>query len=210
MPFLPGTAARASLMRSYHSLLILPLLALAFAACAPPRAAMKSGAVDASAATADPSFRLDSLAALSSGNYIHLYIGPCFGRCEGYVSIYRESPATFYVYDAEGWRYDEVARIDLLRRLRAPMNDEDADAILRLARDAGVIDLVNDSTRMITDQPSIWVRARLDGKMVKVDDAYLGGKLYSDNERARYNDYAKIRSVLFDPLNTAKASAPGH
>ncbi|MEP7220406.1 MAG: hypothetical protein ABI876_15890, partial [Bacteroidota bacterium] len=78
-------------MKAYHSLLILPFLALAFAACAPSRAAMKSGAVDAAAMEADPSARLDSLAALSSGNYIHLYIGPCFGRCEGYVSIYRQS-----------------------------------------------------------------------------------------------------------------------
>lgn len=149
--------------------------------------------------------RLDSLAALSQGDYIHLQVSPCFGKCDGYVSIFRESPAKYYIYEGEGWLYNEFDRGDILYRLRKPIANNLADELFRKASDGGIMKLVNDTTMLMTDLPYIWVRARIGGRTLAIDHAYLGGELYApkDGNESLNDVYTRLRVILFTPLFTS-------
>lgn len=181
------------------------LALLLFAGCASSRqASLKQGAAPAGSAPsgAEVSARLDSLAALSQGDYIHLQVGPCFGKCDGYVSIFRESPAKYYIYEGEGWLYNEFDRDVVLYRLRKPVASDMAEEIFRLAGEKGIMKLENDTTYLMTDQSFIWVRARIGGRTLAVDNAYLGGEKYAGLEgKEKLGDlYTALRILLFSYL----------
>jgi hypothetical protein len=122
--------------------------------------------------------RLDSLAAISSGDYIHLQVGVCFGRCDAYVSLYRDSPAHYHIYEAEGWKFDEQQRDFILFRLRRPLGSDESDWIFNAATNAGLMRLEPDTTFLATDQPHFWLRARIGDRTIAIDNAYLGGEKY--------------------------------
>lgn len=152
---------------------------------------------------ADPTAeRLDNLAALSNGDYIHVEVSRCFGRCEATVSLFRESPAKFHIYEAEAYRYDEFERGDILYRVRRPIASDSANDIFRAAETAGIMTLTNDTTMLMTDQPYLWVRARIGGRTVSVNHAYVGGRKYaSEGTRSSlYDAYSKVRTLLLAPL----------
>jgi hypothetical protein len=146
--------------------------------------------------------RLDSLASISDGDYIHLVVGQCFGRCDGYVSLWRISRAGHYVYEAEGWKFDEQTRDFILYRLRRPIGTDEANTMLRAALKAGMYRLQNDSTMFVTDQPSIWLRASINGEKIVIDNAYTGGEKYaSGNEDQQLGSvYQNLRSALLARL----------
>lgn len=142
--------------------------------------------------------RLDSLAALSDGDFIHFQVGHCFGRCEGFVSIFRESPAKFHIYEGEAWSYNEFDRADILYRLRKPIRSDQAEALIEKAKGAGIMKLVMDTTYFMTDHSYIWVRARIGDESISIDRAYLGGKIYS--EQGLNDIYIELRKLLLGPL----------
>jgi len=146
--------------------------------------------------------RLDSLAATSHGDYLHIYIGPCLGRCEAYVSIFRESAADFHIYEAEGWRYNEFQREDILYRLRHPITSQVAEDIFRRASEIGIFDLVEDRTQVVPDHPTIWLRARIGGRTIVLNDVNLGGASYAGagKEGGRYATYVDLRQLLLAEL----------
>lgn len=146
--------------------------------------------------------RLDSLVALSSGDYVHMQVSQCFGRCEGFVSIFRESPAKFQIYEAEAWGYNDFDRADVLYRLRRPLSSDVADDLIEKSRAIGIMKLVDDSTYQVTDQPYIWVRARIGNQTVTVNRAYLGGKTYMDGNLNEV--YVALRKLLLGPLYGVK------
>ncbi len=155
--------------------------------------------------------RLDSLVAISDGDYIHMEIGTCFGKCDARISIFRTSPAKFYIYEAEAWRYDEFDRDDIRYRSRRPMANDQAEALFQKAHELGLLRFVNDTTMMMTDMPHIWVRARLGGAKLSIDKAYLGGKLYTnDGKGGGLSDiYTKLRVALLAPLFNISGPSSG-
>jgi hypothetical protein len=193
-----------------HKPVILLALALLLSACASQKEATRTeGILTQSAVTPAPvairlippdhvARRLDSLAALSSGDYIHMQVSQCFGRCEGFVSIFRESPAKFHIYEGEAWGYNEFDRADVLYRLRRPITSDVAEGLIEKARTTGITKLLDDSTYQVTDQPYIWVRARIGGQTVAINHAYLGGKIYMD--RGLNSTYVELRKLLLSPL----------
>lgn len=199
--------------------LILLSLSLLLASCASQKEAPKAKGIPTESAvtpapeamrlpSADPiAQRLDSLVARSSGDYIHLQVSQCFGRCEGFVSIFRESPAKFHIYEAEAWNYNEFDRADVLYRLRKPVPSDVVDGMIERARTLGILKLVNDTTYQATDQPYIWVRARIGGESIVVNHAYLGGRSYMDGNLK--DTYVALRKLLLSPLFGITPSAGG-
>ena len=196
---------------------VVPLaaLALVFGACSSPRGTAAGDSTGGSGAVAVSGLgmeeaaivaRLDGLAAISHRDYIHLYIGPCKGWCEAYVSIYRESPAKFHIYEAEGWRYNEFERGDILYRLRRPIASDLAENILQRASELGITRLVDDQTTAVTDHPRIWLRARIGENVVKLDGTRLGGERYAGagRESGLYKTYQDLRTLLLEPLYAAE------
>ncbi|MBS1912707.1 MAG: hypothetical protein JST22_12035 [Bacteroidetes bacterium] len=192
-------------------------LALLLAACSTPKEANRGSGTSTSqpehneaipintANITYPDFtavRLDSLVAISNGDYLHVEIGTCFGKCDARVSIFRTSPAKFYIYEAEAWRYDEFDRDDIRYRSRRPMANDQAEALFQTARELGLLRFVNDTTMVMTDMPHIWVRARLGGEKLSIDKAYLGGKLYTNDGKGGglADIYTKLRVALLAPL----------
>ncbi len=155
--------------------------------------------------------RLDSLAAISHRDYIHLYIGPCLGRCEAYVSIFRESPATFHIYEAEGWRYDEFNRGDILYRLRRPLTSDVAENLFQRASEIGLLTFVDDQTTAVTDHPMIWLRARIGDRTISLDEVHLGGERYAGagREQGLYKAYTQLRMLLLAELYGRNAGTDG-
>jgi hypothetical protein len=185
---------------------ILILTALGLASCATPKEAARPAPAPTNQMPTPVAMmlpgptdlvarRLDSISQVSEGDYIHMQVSQCFGRCEGYVSIFRESPAKFYVYEGEAWGYNEFDRADVLFRLRRPIANDLAEGIFEKAHKAGIMKLITDTTYQVTDQPYIWVRARIGGERVVVNHAYLGGKLYM--ELGLNDTYAQLRKLLF-------------
>ena len=156
-------------------------------------------------ATGDVAHRLDSLAARSDGDYIHIEIGQCFGKCEATMSLYRDSPAHYYIYEAEGWRFNEQQREFLLYRLRRPVGSDDANAILDEASKVGISRLVDDSTRAVTDQPLFWLRARIADRTIVINGAYIGGEKYvkkMDGDGGQLTKvFYDVKAALFRLLN---------
>lgn len=146
--------------------------------------------------------RLDSLVTISHGDYIHLHIGPCKGHCEASVSIFQESPAKFHIYEGEAWRYNEFDRAPILYRLRRPITSDIAENIFRRLPDLGLFGFVEDRTIAVTDHPTIWLRARIGGRSIALDDVNLGGTRYAGagKEEGLYKAYASIRTLLLAEL----------
>ncbi len=200
-------------MKNVLTVVPLAALALTLGACSSPRGTATGdstgGVVAVSGLGMDDAAivaRLDGLAAVSHRDYIHLYIGPCKGWCEAYVSIYRESPAKFHIYEAEGWRYNEFERGDILYRLRRPIASDLAENILQRASELGITRLVDDQTTAVTDHPRIWLRARIGENVVKLDGTRLGGERYAGagRESGLYKTYQDLRTLLFEQLYAAE------
>ncbi len=178
------------------------------AACSSPKESSRSKmppadvAADAASNIDDPAARLDSLVAHSHGDYLHMVVSQCFGRCEAHVSLYRGSPAEFHIYDAEAWVYNEFQRSDILYRMRRPMVSDKAEALIARADELGIMRLVNDTTYRMTDQPYIWVRARIGTRKVSVNHAYLGGEKYASDGTgpSLAQTYVNLRGALLAPL----------
>jgi|GEM_PF-2508363 len=144
----------------------------------------------------DPAERLDSLAALSQGDYIHIQFSPCLGKCDGYVSIYRTSPASYHTYEAEGWTYNQFERGEILQRVRVPIDSDVADEAIRRSDSAGLMRLVDDTTRLNTTSPYLWVRARIGERTLALDHVYLGSQSYASTTSALASTYANLRLIL--------------
>lgn len=123
--------------------------------------------------------QMDSLAAASAGDYIHLRIGDCAGQCNAMVSIYRTTPAHRYTYEAEGWRYDDVDRAFVLYRLRRPMLITEANNLLGEADRAELFAIAGQGRERQAVTPAgdapVWIRARIGARTISLDDVYLPG-----------------------------------
>ncbi len=153
----------------------------------------------------DIAARLDSLVKHSIGDYLHLQVGPCFGKCEMNISIYHDDrEAHYYVYDAEGYRYNEISHTNDLLRLRKPIDQTVAEDMLLRVSAGGVFQLVPDTTMAITDQPYLWIRAKIGGSKISLDKVYTGGEQYVTKTRngqpTLSERYIMIRSMLLEPL----------
>jgi hypothetical protein len=148
----------------------------------------------------DPKARLDSLAAISQGDYVHVQISPCRGSCDGYVSIYRTSPASFHIYEAEAWGYNEFERGEILHRVRVPLSSDVADEIIARIDSAGLMLLTDDSTRVTDNSGYMWVRARVGQKTLALDHVYLGSRSYGSTAGPLAVVYTRIREALFADL----------
>lgn len=148
----------------------------------------------------DPKVRLDSLAAISQGDYIHVQISPCLGKCEGYVSVYRTSPARFHIYEAEAWGYNEFERGDILQRVRIPLSSDVADEIIARIDSAGLMSLTDDTTRLTESSGYMWVRARIGEKTLSLDHVYLGSRSYGSSAGPLALVYSHVRQALFADL----------
>lgn len=190
----------------WKSILLLAVLAgcAILAACSSPKESSRSKMPPADVASNidDPAARLDSLVAHSHGDYLHMVVSQCFGRCEAHISLYRGSPAEFHIYDAEAWVYNEFQRSDILYRMRRPMVSDKAEALIARADELGIMRLVNDTTYRMTDQPYIWVRARIGTRKVSVNHAYLGGEKYASDGTgpSLAQTYVSLRGALLAPL----------
>ncbi len=214
-----GTSAAMRLLAATPFRVVggLAVIALVAAGCSSPKEAAKTTQPTATPSEPQPAIRLalppadpiashlDSLVDHSQGNYVHIVISQCFGRCEGHISISRETPAKFHVYDAEAYRYDEFERGDILYRMRKPMSSDVAEELMTKAYQTGIMKLVADTTHFMTDQPYIWVRARYGDEIVSVNHAYLGGVRYAgDGRTPGLSDiYARLRVLLLGPLFNA-------
>lgn len=147
--------------------------------------------------------RLDSLAAVSHDEYLHMHIGPCLGRCEAYFSIYRKTPAEFHIYEGEGWIYNEFQREDILYRLRRPLTSDVAENIYQRASEIGLFTFVDDQTEVLPDHPRIWLRARIGGQVIALNNVNLGGTKYAGagKDTGLYKTYIDIRGLLFRELS---------
>lgn len=192
------------------------LMLLAMASCSAPKETATPPMINdgreairldvPSMTNADPAARrLDSLVAISKGDYLHMEVSQCFGRCEARVSIFRESPAKYHIYEADAWQYDEFERGDIQFRMRKPMSSDVADGLLQQAYELGVMRLGDDTTHLMTDQPYLWLRARFGAETVRVDRAYVGGAKYAGDGRTPGMSaiYAKIRQAMLAPLFNA-------
>lgn len=206
-------------MNSPMKIVSLLFLALVLYGCSSSRSAAGGQSAGGEAATGgNPGLgmaesaivaRLDSMAAISRSDYIHLYIGPCKGWCEAYVSIFRESPAKFHIYEAEAWRYNEFDRSDILYRLRRPLTSDVAENMMLRASELGITRLVDDQTTAVTDHPRIWLRARIGGEIVVLNGTHLGGKLYAGAGRdsGLYKTYQELRTLLLAELYGTQTGA---
>lgn len=149
--------------------------------------------------------RLDSLAAVSHGDYIHMQIGPCLGWCEAYFSIYHRSPAEFHIYEGEGWIYNEFQREDILYRLRRPLTSDVAENLYQRASELGLFSFVDDQTQALPDHPRIWLRARIGGQVIALNNVNMGGTKYAGagKDTGLYKTYVDIRRLLFLELSGA-------
>ena len=148
----------------------------------------------------DPKVRLDSLAAISQGDYLHVQFSPCLGKCEGYVSVYRTSPANFHIYEAEAWGYNEFERGDILQRVRVPLSSDVADEIIARVDSAGLMRLTDDTTSITANSAYMWVRARIGEKTLALDHVYLGSRSYGSSAGPLAVVYSNVRQALFADL----------
>ncbi len=152
--------------------------------------------------------RLDSLAALSVGDYVHLQIGPCFGSCEGRASLYSVEGRS-YRYSAEsggGGRGPAVP----VRRAESAVPKDEAEETFRSLEEAGIYELVPDSTMVVTDLSHFWLRARIGETKITIDNAYLGGERYFRRGDDRELDnslmeaFHRVRGILYARLPQGK------
>jgi hypothetical protein len=146
---------------------------------------------------------LDSLAAASSGPYIHFVVGSCLGsRCEERVSLYRVDPETPYVYRAAAWV--GMPAKPQFYGVNRELPEGEAGSILADARLAGIMSLVADSAERDRRQPRFWLRARFGGQTLSIDGASLSSLTY---DRAAVQGpgatYAHVEEALFALLRDA-------
>jgi hypothetical protein len=178
-------------------LLILLAFALLFAACSSSRDAAGPDLV---------AKQLDTLSARSAGDYLHVRIGQCDGMCEAFVSIYRESAAKRYIYEAEGWIYDELDRDFVLYRIRRPIDITTANNLLGRAKQAGLLKLgAEESTKSSRKSGTtpVWVHARIGTDSVATNRAYVPGAA-PPSVGPPTPGIGELREVLLAPLFSAQ------
>ena len=146
---------------------------------------------------------LDSLAAISTGSYVHMAIGTCIGsRCEGRVSIYRPGNGSHYLYRAGAWvGMPEKPQFYVVSR---EMTEEQAGMVLAEARLSGVMSMVADTAALNNRAARFWLRARYGNDTLRIDGASLASATYSNKELGG-GVYSRLERSLFALLHRQNA-----